>query len=398
MRAVWPAEPLPLGPSWDGEGTNFSLFSEHAERVELCLFDDEDREERLEVPQRTAHNWHCYLPGVGPGQPENHHGACHRTQGRPLMGLLPRLSPAALRILALLAVLAVVILFFSAQIEGYLNGRLFNRISSSVAIMALIATGQTLVILTRNIDLSIGSVVGFSAFATGSLISNNPDLNPLLLLLYSAAIGTGFGMINGALVAYARVPSIIVPLASMAMVRSALAEYAHATSIPPEPLPARPPLSPPVPLLALGPRGLRPVGFGAGGTHGKVWGGGHRTSDATRNASVRIEVPNADDRLHGGDFVEVFFEAASNGTPGLSASTQLAVPTDAIVQIEGETVVFRRNAKGALEPVTVRAGEVIGDHTVIREGLKPGDEVVVAGAFAVKSQILKAQLGEGHAH
>ena len=68
VRAVWPGEPFPLGSLWDGEGTNFSLFSEHAERVELCLFDDEDREERLEVPQRTAHNWHCYLPGVGPGQ------------------------------------------------------------------------------------------------------------------------------------------------------------------------------------------------------------------------------------------------------------------------------------------------------------------------------------------
>ena len=74
------------------------------------------------------------------------------------------------------------------------------------------------------------------------------------------------------------------------------------------------------------------------------------------------------------------------------------MPTDALVQLEGETVVFRRNAAGALEPVPVRAGEVIGDSTVIREGLKAGDTVVVAGAFAVKSQMLKAQLGEGHGH
>jgi isoamylase len=49
-------------------GTNFSLFSENAERVELCLFDDEGTEERVEVRERTAFNWHCYLPGVGPGQ------------------------------------------------------------------------------------------------------------------------------------------------------------------------------------------------------------------------------------------------------------------------------------------------------------------------------------------
>ncbi|HKU58645.1 MAG TPA: glycogen debranching protein GlgX [Gaiellaceae bacterium] len=67
-RVVWPGEPFPLGPMWDGEGTNFSLFSEHAQRVELCLFDDAGGEERIDVGERTAFNWHCYLPGIGPGQ------------------------------------------------------------------------------------------------------------------------------------------------------------------------------------------------------------------------------------------------------------------------------------------------------------------------------------------
>jgi isoamylase len=67
-RPVWVGNPFPLGPDWDGEGTNFSLFSENAERVELCLFDDAGNEERIELHERTAFNWHCYLPGVGPGQ------------------------------------------------------------------------------------------------------------------------------------------------------------------------------------------------------------------------------------------------------------------------------------------------------------------------------------------
>jgi isoamylase len=62
---VWPGKPFPLGATWDGDGTNFSLFSEHAERVELCLYGDDER--RIEVGERTAFNWHCYLPGVGPG-------------------------------------------------------------------------------------------------------------------------------------------------------------------------------------------------------------------------------------------------------------------------------------------------------------------------------------------
>jgi isoamylase len=65
---VWPGHPFPLGPAWDGHGTNFSLFSENATRVELCLFDAEDRETRVEQTEREAFNWHCYIPGIGPGQ------------------------------------------------------------------------------------------------------------------------------------------------------------------------------------------------------------------------------------------------------------------------------------------------------------------------------------------
>jgi isoamylase len=65
---VWPGEPYPLGAAWDGGGTNFSIFSQHADGVELCLFDDDDLETRVEVTQCTAHNWHCYVPDIGPGQ------------------------------------------------------------------------------------------------------------------------------------------------------------------------------------------------------------------------------------------------------------------------------------------------------------------------------------------
>jgi glycogen operon protein len=65
---VRPGEPYPLGAHWDGAGTNFSLYSGIAERVDLCLFDDEGRETRVPLPERTAFCWHAYLPGVGPGQ------------------------------------------------------------------------------------------------------------------------------------------------------------------------------------------------------------------------------------------------------------------------------------------------------------------------------------------
>ncbi len=62
--------PHPLGASWDGRGTNFALFSSHAEKVELCLFDGHGRREtaRIALPERTEQIWHGYLPDVAPGQ------------------------------------------------------------------------------------------------------------------------------------------------------------------------------------------------------------------------------------------------------------------------------------------------------------------------------------------
>jgi isoamylase len=81
---VWPGTPFPLGATWDGAGTNFSLFSENAESVELCLFDAAGHETRIEVVERTAFNWHCYLPDVGPGQLYGYrvHGAYDPASGR----------------------------------------------------------------------------------------------------------------------------------------------------------------------------------------------------------------------------------------------------------------------------------------------------------------------------
>jgi glycogen operon protein len=70
-RTVLPGKSYPLGATWDGTGTNFAIFSEHAERVELCLFDIGNpfiEAERIPLPEVTAHVWHGYLPAIGPGQ------------------------------------------------------------------------------------------------------------------------------------------------------------------------------------------------------------------------------------------------------------------------------------------------------------------------------------------
>ena len=63
---VWPSEPFPLGAHWDRRGTSFSVFSEVATRVVLCLFDDQGREHRIKLPEPTAFCWNGYVPGVGP--------------------------------------------------------------------------------------------------------------------------------------------------------------------------------------------------------------------------------------------------------------------------------------------------------------------------------------------
>ena len=65
---IWPGSYSPLGATYDGEGTNFALFSENAEGVELCLFDELGSQQIVPLTESTLHVWHCYLPGVGPGQ------------------------------------------------------------------------------------------------------------------------------------------------------------------------------------------------------------------------------------------------------------------------------------------------------------------------------------------
>ena len=69
ITTVWTGDPYPLGATWDGEGVNFALFAEHAEKVELCLFDSNGRRERQRIllQEQTNQVWHCYLPEARPG-------------------------------------------------------------------------------------------------------------------------------------------------------------------------------------------------------------------------------------------------------------------------------------------------------------------------------------------
>ena len=68
VTKVWPGTAYPLGASYDGSGTNFSLFSEVATRVELCFFDDGGNQTCVNLPEMTGFIWHGYVPNIGPGQ------------------------------------------------------------------------------------------------------------------------------------------------------------------------------------------------------------------------------------------------------------------------------------------------------------------------------------------
>jgi rhamnose transport system permease protein len=125
----------------------------------------------------------------------------------------------------------MVLLFFSTQIENYLSPRFFNRIATDVAIIAVVAVGETLVVLTRNVDLSVGSIVGVTAYFTGTYLAGNQELHPVLAVALAMAMGAGLGAINGLLVAYGRVPAIITTLGTLAIYRAALVELSGAKTV-----------------------------------------------------------------------------------------------------------------------------------------------------------------------
>jgi rhamnose transport system permease protein len=90
---------------------------------------------------------------------------------------------------------------------------------SGASIIALLAIGETIVVITRNVDLSIGSVLGISAYATGVLYVHHPRVPLLLVFLMALGIGAACGAVNGLIVTVARVPSLVVTLGTLYIIR-----------------------------------------------------------------------------------------------------------------------------------------------------------------------------------
>jgi rhamnose transport system permease protein len=141
------------------------------------------------------------------------------------------LRPEQVREFSLIVIIILAVLFFGTQIEGYYSGRTFNRVALSVAIITVVAVGQTLVVLTRNIDLSVGSVVGFTAYFVGTQIAIDNNMPPITAVLIATLLGAGMGFINGLLIAYGRIPSIVVTLGTLAIYRGILIDYSGAKTV-----------------------------------------------------------------------------------------------------------------------------------------------------------------------
>ena len=130
-------------------------------------------------------------------------------------------------------VLALAIVVGATTIDNHLfvSATSLQQLLSGASIIALLAIGETIVIVTRNVDLSIGSVLGLSAYATGTLFADHPHIPLLLVFLAGLGVGVACGIVNGAIVTVARVPSLVVTLGTLYVIRGIDAVWAGGNQV-----------------------------------------------------------------------------------------------------------------------------------------------------------------------
>lgn len=111
--------------------------------------------------------------------------------------------------------LVVLIVFTVSQNSRFLSGQGIRDILLGTAILGVLAVGQAIVVVTRNIDLSVGSVLGLSAFAVGSLMRDNPGLPVIAAILAGMGVGLVCGLVNGTVVRFGQVPALVVTLGTL---------------------------------------------------------------------------------------------------------------------------------------------------------------------------------------
>ena len=155
---------------------------------------------------------------------------------------VPRASrtSALLRIRELGIALLIVVVFLVATIKNsdFASPHSIQQLLTGAAIIGLLSVGETLVVVTRNVDLSVGSVVGISAYLVGLTFRDHPHTPIVLGFLLGIAVGALFGAINGLVVIVLRVPSLVVTLAALYIIRGIDGMIVHGTTINPASIPA----------------------------------------------------------------------------------------------------------------------------------------------------------------
>lgn len=148
-----------------------------------------------------------------------------------------RIRSDRIKELILLGLIGVAVMTFGTVVEGYFSGRFFNRVSTSVVVVVILAAAQSVVVISRNVDLSVGSIVGASAYLTADFLQHNVGAHPLSAVTLSMLVGAGLGVVNGGLVAYGRVPAIIVTLGTLALFRTLVSLYSGGANVTADALP-----------------------------------------------------------------------------------------------------------------------------------------------------------------
>jgi len=130
--------------------------------------------------------------------------------------------------MGILLALVLLVGVTAATNPRFLSAQSIKDLLLGSTILAILAVGQAIVIITRNVDLSVGSILGLSAFGTGSLLVAVPQLPIPVVIVVGTAVGAACGVVNGALIAAARVPALVVTLGTLYVFRGI--DYSWATS------------------------------------------------------------------------------------------------------------------------------------------------------------------------
>ena len=151
---------------------------------------------------------------------------------------LPLANLLKTRELGILLALALLVLYTTIDNPRFLSGQSIRDNLLNTAILAVMATGQAVVVITRNIDLSVGSVLGISAWTAATLMSDHQGLPMIVAILVGLAVGAAAGLLNGVLVRYGKVPALVVTLGTLYIYRGITYQWAGGSQVNADKLPA----------------------------------------------------------------------------------------------------------------------------------------------------------------